>query len=80
MAVLILADHDNTDLNPATLHAVTVATVIDSEIHVLVAGENCAAVAEAAANISGVAKAIHVEDAAYAHQLAENMAPRNFFI
>ncbi len=74
MAVLILADHDNADLNPATLHAVTVATVIDSELHVLVAGENCAAVAEAAANISGVAKAILIEDAAYAHQLAENMA------
>ncbi len=75
MAVLILADHDNRELNPATLHAVTVATVIDSEIHVLVAGENCAAVAEAASKVSGVAKAIHVDDAAYAHQLAENMAP-----
>ena len=75
MAVLVLADHDNAVLNPATLHAVTVATVIDSEIHVLVAGENCAAVAEAASLVSGVSKAIHVDDAAYAHQLAENMAP-----
>ena len=74
MAVLVLADHDNQDLNPATLHAVTVATVIDSEIHVLVAGENCAAVAEAASRVSGVAKAIHVDDGAYGHQLAENMA------
>ncbi len=75
MAVLVLADHDNQELNPATLNAVTVAAEIDSEIHVLVAGENCRAVAEAASQISGVAKAIHVDDAAYAHQLAENMAP-----
>ena len=75
MAVLVLADHDNQELNPATLHAVTMAGEIDSEIHMLVAGENCAAVAEAAAQIAGVTKAIHVEDGAYAHQLAENMAP-----
>ncbi len=75
MAVLVLADHDNQELNPATLHAVTVALELDSDVHMLVAGENCAAVAEAAAQIAGVAKAIHVEDGAYAHQLAENMAP-----
>ena len=75
MAILVLADHDNQELNPSTLNAVTVAAEIDSEIHLLVAGENCLAVAEAASKISGVAKAIHVDDADYAHQLAENMAP-----
>ena len=75
MSVLVLADHDNAELNPATLHAVTVAAEIDAVIHILVAGENCAAVAEAASNVAGVAKAIHVDDAAYGHHLAENMAP-----
>ncbi len=75
MAVLVLADHDNVALNPATLNAITAAAEIDSEVHVLVAGENCRAVAEAVSQISGVAKAIHIDDAAYAHQLAENMAP-----
>jgi electron transfer flavoprotein alpha subunit len=75
MAVLVLADHDNAALNPATLNAITAAAEIDGEVHVLVAGENCAAVAEAAARVSGVAKAIHIDDAAYAHHLAENMAP-----
>ena len=75
MSVLVLADHDNAELNPATLHAVTVAAELDADIHVLVAGENCAAVAEAASKIAGVTKAIHVDDSAYGHQLAENMAP-----
>ena len=79
MAVLVLVDHDNTDLNPATLHAVTVAAELtaelNGEIHLLVAGENCAGVAEAASKIAGVAKAIHFDDAAYAHHLAENLAP-----
>ena len=75
MAVLVLADHDNAALNSATLNAITAAAEIDGEVHVLVAGENCAVVAEAAARVSGVAKAIHIDDAAHAHHLAENMAP-----
>ena len=75
MAVLVLADHDNAALNPATLNAITAAAEIDSEVHVLVAGENCGTVAEAVSRISGVAKAIHIDDAAYAHHLPENMAP-----
>jgi electron transfer flavoprotein alpha subunit len=71
MAILIYAKHDNATLNDATARTVTAARNIGSEIHVLVAGENCAAVAEAAACIDGVDKVIHIEGAAYEHRLAE---------
>jgi electron transfer flavoprotein alpha subunit len=71
MAVLILAKHDNSALNDATARTVTAAKGLGGDIHVLVAGENCAAVAEEASKLDGVAKVIHVEGAAYAHRLAE---------
>ncbi|MBP2301999.1 electron transfer flavoprotein alpha subunit, partial [Azospirillum picis] len=56
MPILILADHDNAGLKPATAHAVTAATKIGGDIHVLVAGRNAAHAAEAAATLTGVAK------------------------
>ena len=68
MAVLILAKHDNATLNDATAKAVTAARAMGGDIHLLVAGENCRAVAEAAAKLAGVAKVIHVEGAAYGHR------------
>ena len=71
MAVLILAKHDNATLNDATAKAVTAARAMGGDIHLLVAGENCRAVAEAAAKLAGVAKVIHVEGAAYGHRMAE---------
>ncbi len=71
MAVLVLAKHDNAHLNDATARTVTAAKAMGGEIHLLVAGEGCAAVAEAGAKLSGVAKVIHVEGAQYAHRLAE---------
>ena len=72
MAVLILAKHDNAHLNDATAKAVTAAKAMGGDIHVLVAGENCAGPsAEAAAKLDGVAKVIHVEGEAYGHRLAE---------
>ncbi len=71
MAVLVFAKHDNAHLNDATAKAVTAAKGLGGEIHVLVAGEGCAAVAAAAAALDGVAKVIHVDDPAYAHRLAE---------
>ncbi len=75
MAVLVVAEHDNVEIKSATLHAVTAAAELDSEIDVLVAGEGCGGVAEAAARIAGVAKVLVADDAAYAHALAENVAP-----
>jgi electron transfer flavoprotein alpha subunit len=71
MAVLILAKHDNAHLNDATGKAVTAARKMGGDIHVLVAGHDAKAVAEAAARLDGVAKVIHVEGEAYGHRLAE---------
>ncbi len=74
MAILVLAEHDNQKVREGTLHAVTAAGKIGGDLHLLIAGQGCKAAAEAAAKIKGVAKVIHVEDAAYANGLAENMA------
>jgi electron transfer flavoprotein alpha subunit len=71
MAVLILAKHDNRTLNDATAKTVTAAKAIGGDITVLVAGQDCAAVAEAAARLDGVNKVVHVEGEAYGHRLAE---------
>ncbi|MBI5790013.1 MAG: electron transfer flavoprotein subunit alpha/FixB family protein [Rhodocyclales bacterium] len=74
MSLLVIAEHDNASLKGATLNAVTAAAKIGGEIHVLVAGSGCSAVAEQAAKIAGVAK-VRVADAAhYADQTAENLA------
>lgn len=75
MTVLVIAEHDNVELKDPTLNTVTAAAEIDSDIHVLVAGSDCRAVADAAAAVAGVAKAVIVDDPAYEHHLAENMAP-----
>jgi len=75
MSVLVLAEHDNDSIRPATLSAVTAAGELDSDVHVLVAGHNCGGAAAAAAKIAGVAKVLKADDAAYANALAENLAP-----
>lgn len=74
MTTLVLVEHDNTKLADATLPVVTAAAKL-GEVHLLVAGHNCGAVAEAAAKIAGVAKVHVADDAAYANGLAENVAP-----
>jgi electron transfer flavoprotein alpha subunit len=73
MASLVIAEHDNAALKDATHKTVTAAAAISSPVHVLVAGENCAAVAEAAARIAGVEKVLLADAPAYARQLAEPM-------
>ncbi|HFZ8995312.1 TPA: electron transfer flavoprotein subunit alpha/FixB family protein [Citrobacter freundii] len=75
MTLLIVVEHENGVLASATLNAVTAASQIGGEIHLLVAGENVAAVASAAAQIAGVSKVLIAEHQAYAHQLPENLAP-----
>jgi electron transfer flavoprotein alpha subunit len=75
MSVLVVADHDNAELKPVTLVVVAAATAIGGDIDILVAGEGCGAVAEAAAKIPGVNKVLLADNAAYGHQLAENVAP-----
>jgi electron transfer flavoprotein alpha subunit len=73
MTVLVIAEHDNVALNAATLNVVTAAKAIGGDIEVLVAGEGCGAVAEAAAKIDGVSKVVVADNAAYKYQIAENM-------
>ncbi|HCH0434657.1 electron transfer flavoprotein subunit alpha/FixB family protein [Pseudomonas aeruginosa] len=75
MAILVIAEHNNAALAAATLNTVAAAKAIGGDIHVLVAGQNVAAVAEAAAKVEGVSKVLVADNAAYAHQLPENVAP-----
>ena len=75
MSVLVLAEHDNNTLKDATLAAVTAAGKLGGDVHVLVAGQGVSGAAQAAAAVSGVAKVLVADDAAYANQLAENIAP-----
>ncbi|MCW2242746.1 electron transfer flavoprotein subunit alpha/FixB family protein [Azospirillum canadense] len=79
MAILVIAEHDNAALKPATLNAVTaaakIANSLGGDIHLLVAGQGAQAVADAAAKVTGVSKVLLADDAAYAHALPENLAP-----
>lgn len=75
MSILIVAEHDNASLKPATLNAVTAAQAIGGDIHILVVGQGCSGAAEAAAKVAGVSKVLVTDNAALAHQLPENVAP-----
>jgi len=74
MTSLVIAEHDNASIRPATLNTVTAASQCGGDVHVLVAGKGAQAAAEAASKIAGVSKVIHVEGEHFAHGLAENMA------
>src|ERR1700684_1512592 len=74
MPTLLLAEHDNASLKDATNKALTAATAVGAEVHVLVAGHHCGAVAEAAAKLDGVAKVLVADAPAYEHLLAEPTA------
>ena len=76
MAILVIAEHDNVSLKAATRNAVSAAQKIGGEIHVLVAGAGCAAVATAAAALAGVSKVKLVDAPHLGDQLAENLAPQ----
>lgn len=75
MAALVLAQHDNHSLDPATLTAVTAAKRLDGTVDVLVAGHEARAVAEAAARVPGVRRVLLAEHPAYANPMAEDLAP-----
>lgn len=74
MSILVIAEHDNQELKSATLNTVAAASKIGGDVHVLVAGENAATVADAAAAIVGVSKVILADGAVLGHGLAENVA------
>lgn len=72
--ILVIAEHDNAVLNGATLNTVAAASKLGADIHILVAGENAAAVAEQAAKAAGVTKVLLADGPALAHGLAENVS------
>ncbi|WP_075997306.1 electron transfer flavoprotein subunit alpha/FixB family protein [Salaquimonas pukyongi] len=74
MTILLLADHDNSALSDQTAKALTAAGEIGGDVHVLVAGQGCKAVADEAAKLAGVSKVLLADDAAYANHLAEPVA------
>ena len=74
MATLLIAEHSNAALNDATAKALTAAKALGADVHVLVAGKDCAAAADAAAKLDGVAKVLKADDAQYEKQVAEPMA------
>ena len=74
MTTLVIAEHDNQSLKPATLNTVSAASAIGGDVHVLVAGHNAGEVAKAASQIAGVGKVIHADGASLADGLAENLA------
>ena len=73
MSILVIAEHDNASLKGATLNAVAAAAAIGGDVHVLVAGNNAGAAAQAAAAVAGVAKVLHADGAALGEGLAENV-------
>ncbi|NQZ83967.1 MAG: electron transfer flavoprotein subunit alpha/FixB family protein [Colwellia sp.] len=74
MSILVFAEHDNSTLKADTLKTVAAAQAMGGDIHILVAGSNCQAVAEQAAKANGVSKVFVADNAAYEHQLAENVS------
>ena len=74
MSILVIAEHDNAVLKAATLNTVTAATQLGDDVHILVAGHGCGAVAQAAAQVAGVKKVLVTDAPHYANQLAENLA------
>jgi electron transfer flavoprotein alpha subunit len=74
MAILVIAEHDNQSIKAATLNTVSAAAKLGGDIHVLVAGANCGAAAEAAAKVTGVAKVLACDAPHYEAQTAENVA------
>jgi electron transfer flavoprotein alpha subunit len=74
MTALVIAEHDNQSIKPATLNTVTAAAQCGGDVHVLVAGLNAGPAAQVASQIAGVAKVIHIDGEHFAHGLAENMA------
>ena len=74
MSILVFAEHDNSTLKADTLKTVAAAQAIGGDIHILVAGSNCQSIAQEAAKVNGVSKVLVADNAAYEHQLAENIS------
>jgi electron transfer flavoprotein alpha subunit len=75
MSILVLAEHNHSEIASATLNTVTAASQIGGDIHILIVGSNCTDAATAAAKINGVSKVIKVDAENLSHPLAEEVAP-----
>ena len=75
MSVLLIAEHNNKEVRPFTFNAITAASQIDSDVHVLLIGNNCGDIAKSLSKISAVKKVLHAEASHYENYLAENFAP-----
>ena len=75
MSVLLIAEHNNKELRPFTLNAVTAASLIDADVHALIIGQSCGDAAKALSELPSVKKVIQVEAAHYENFIAENFAP-----
>lgn len=75
MGVLVIAEHDNSSLNGATLNTITAASHLGDDIDVIVVGSNCQAVAEEIIHIDGISNVLVADNLVYKHALAENVAP-----
>jgi electron transfer flavoprotein alpha subunit len=74
MSALVIAEHDNHGIKPATLNTITAALACGGDVHVLVAGKDASAAAQAASHIAGVSKVLHADADVFAHGLAEQVA------
>ena len=74
MSILVIAEHDNSNLKPATLNTVAAAKELNGEIHLLIAGNSCQSVADEAIGVEGVSKILMSDNAAYENHLAESTA------
>ncbi|MDB9813448.1 FAD-binding protein [Gammaproteobacteria bacterium] len=74
MSILVIAEHDNSNLKPSTLNTLAAANIIGDSVDMLVAGSSCQAVADACVTVEGVTKVLLADDEAYANQLAESTA------
>ena len=75
MSALLIAEHDNKVVKPFTFNAITAASQIDQDLHVLVIGHSCEVVAKSISEVPNVKKVIHIDDAIYENYLPENFTP-----
>ena len=75
MSVLLISEHNNKDLKPFTLNAITAASQIDEDLHVLVIGHQADSVAKAVSEVPNVKKVIHVDNEIYENYIPENYTP-----
>ena len=75
MSILVLAEHDNSELKAATLNAISAANQLEGDVHVLVAGSGCQNVADEASTVDGVAKVLLADATHLEHQIAEELTP-----